>query len=110
MSLAGRLSESIHYGEARISRTIEFTNEFPQPFLDSRCAAPDTFSKFQTRTFYIQVADLKTLLFCMVSVIQLQSRKVIVFAKILVDRGNVFLAVTIARHSCLFGNLVKNAQ
>jgi hypothetical protein len=35
--------------------------------------------------------------------------KVIVFVKILVDRGNVFLAVTIAAYSYLFGNLVKYA-
>jgi hypothetical protein len=27
-----------------------------------------------------------------------------------VDRGNAFLAVTIAHHSYLFGNLMKNAQ
>jgi hypothetical protein len=36
--------------------------------------------------------------------------KVIVFAKILVDRGNLFLAVTIAHHCYLFENLVNNAQ
>jgi hypothetical protein len=39
--------------------------------------------------------------------------KVIVFAKILVvaiDRGNVFLAVMLAHHSYLLGNLAKNAQ
>jgi hypothetical protein len=36
--------------------------------------------------------------------------KVIVFAMILIDRGKVFLAVTIAHHSYLFGNLVTNAQ
>jgi hypothetical protein len=35
--------------------------------------------------------------------------KFIVFAKILVDRGNVFLAVTIAHRYSLFGNLVKNS-
>jgi hypothetical protein len=36
--------------------------------------------------------------------------KVIVFAKILVDQGNLFLAVTIANHSYLFENLVNNVQ
>jgi hypothetical protein len=36
--------------------------------------------------------------------------KVIVSAKILVDRGNLFLAVTIVNHSYLFENLVNNVQ
>jgi hypothetical protein len=36
--------------------------------------------------------------------------KVIVLAQILLDRGNAFRVVTIAHHSDLFGNLVKNAQ
>jgi hypothetical protein len=36
--------------------------------------------------------------------------QVIVLAEILIDRGNVFLAVTIAHQSYLFGNLVKNVQ
>jgi TPR repeat protein len=42
--------------------------------------------------------------------IDLSDMKVIVVANILVDRGNVFLAVTIAHHSDLFGNLVKKAE
>jgi hypothetical protein len=33
---------------------------------------------------------------------------VIVFAKVLVDRANLFLAVTIVNHSYLFENLVTN--
>jgi hypothetical protein len=36
--------------------------------------------------------------------------KVVVSAKILVDRGNLFLAVTIANYSYLFENLVTNVQ
>jgi hypothetical protein len=36
--------------------------------------------------------------------------KVIVFAKILADRGTLFLAVTIANHFYPFKNLVDNAQ
>jgi hypothetical protein len=36
--------------------------------------------------------------------------KVIIFAKILVNRGNLSLAVTIVHDSYLFENLMKNSQ